>query len=120
MLDVIQGDAAEIDETSTRVLQRHAPSLLVLLTMGKGRPSYGRHKKAPTWGDWGQYRSLPTFLSKVASARKSGRFPGLRLRPTLCTFPREEPSVVSADFVPLTVAGPRWLCTSFPAHSKSC
>ncbi len=50
-------------------------------------------------------------------SRKPSRFPGLRLIPTLCTFPRAQPSVVFADFVPLTVPGQCWHCTSFPAHS---
>jgi hypothetical protein len=49
--------------------------------------------------------------------RNPGRYPGSRHTPTLCAFPRAHPSVVFADFVPLTVAGQRWYCTSFPAHS---
>ena len=28
----------------------------------------------------------------------------------------QHPSVASADFVPLTVAGQRWVCTIFPGH----
>ena len=50
-------------------------------------------------------------------SRKPSRFPGSRHVPTLCAFPRQDASVVSADFVPLTVAGQRWLPTIFPAHS---
>jgi hypothetical protein len=46
-----------------------------------------------------------------------GRWPGSRHTPTLCAFLRVHPSVVFTEFVPLTVAGQRWSCTSFPAHS---
>ena len=47
-----------------------------------------------------------------------GRSPGSRHSPTLCTFPREQPSVVFADFDPLTVAGQRWIYTIFPGHDR--
>ena len=58
-----------------------------------------------------------TFPRERLPSRKPSRSPGSRHIPTLCTFPREHPSVVFADFVPLTVAGQRWLLTIFPAHS---
>jgi hypothetical protein len=47
-----------------------------------------------------------------------GRSPGLRHYPTLCTFPRQDASVVFADFDPLTVAGQRWIHTIFPGHDR--
>ena len=49
------------------------------------------------------------------SATQSGS-PGPRHCPTLCTFPRQSTSVVSADFDPHTVAGQRWIHTIFPGH----
>src|SRR5262249_32231813 len=84
----------------------------------------GRHKKTPTSSDWGSQHSADTSprrrrrrgASLTAplplerfhpSVRKSGRCPGSRRHPTLCAFPRPAASVVSADFVPLTVAGQR-------------
>ena len=58
-----------------------------------------------------------TFPLERLPSRKPGRFPGSRHMPTLCAFPRYHTSVAFADFVPLTVAGQRWLQTIFPAHS---
>ena len=71
--------------------------------------------------DWGQARRCHWHppLERLLS-RNPGRCPGSRHTPTLCAFPEAHPSVVFADFVPLTVAGQRWYCTSFPAHSECC
>jgi len=61
------------------------------------------------------WRLYPTLRALARLRRRGNRGVGMaRFRP----FPRWEASVVSADFVPLTVAGQRWLYTSFPGHRK--
>ena len=98
------------------------PSSTLSFTRGEGvSHPHGKgsstHEKTPTRNGQGQ----PT-LAAAPFPRKDVSAPcraGLLARgiSTLCTFPRPGASVVSADFVPLTVAGQRWLRTIFPGHS---
>ena len=68
--------------------------------------------------EWSAFDQLSMMQQLgLLPSQKPSRFPGSRHSPTLCAFPRYNTSVALADFVPLTVAGQRWLPTIFPAHS---
>jgi hypothetical protein len=72
------------------------------------RASSGRQRRRARGERWQRRGKMP-FKLPIR--------PGFRHPPTLCAFPRCHTSVALADFVPLTVAGQRWLGTIFPAHS---
>jgi hypothetical protein len=73
--------------------------------------------KKPNLKGWGYDTCTGTLSLERLFQSKTKQVSWLAASTYSLRLPKALTSVANADFVPLTVAGQRWICTIFPDHS---